>query len=157
MWLMLFTVQATREVVNGGPSSILTLIMTYLILILLILIVLLAYPRLRITYHNNFEVSHRFFGWFAVALVWVQVRSQNLQPHIVLNNYTQTVSLINDNRAPGQTLGNACVTAATFWLVLILTISIILPWLRLRKVPVRAEVLSKHCVRLWFDYGSASI
>ena len=33
-----------------------------------------------------------------------------------------------------------------------MTGSIILPWLRLRKVPVRAEVLSDHCVRLHFDY-----
>ncbi len=35
-----------------------------------------------------------------------------------------------------------------------MTSSIILPWLRLRKVPVRAEVLSSHAVRLYFDYGS---
>lgn len=33
-----------------------------------------------------------------------------------------------------------------------MTCSIILPWLRLRKVSVRAEVLSNHCVRLHFDY-----
>lgn len=34
-----------------------------------------------------------------------------------------------------------------------MTGSIILPWIRLRKVPVRAEVLSSHAVRLYFDYG----
>lgn len=31
--------------------------------------------------------------------------------------------------------------------------SIILPWLRLRRVPVRSVVLSDHAVRLYFDYG----
>ena len=34
--------------------------------------------------------------------------------------------------------------------------SIILPWVRLRKVPVRAEVLSNHAVRLYFDYGTSA-
>ena len=36
-----------------------------------------------------------------------------------------------------------------------MSISIILPWLRLRKVPVRAEVLSSHAVRLYFDYSAS--
>lgn len=34
-----------------------------------------------------------------------------------------------------------------------MTASLILPWLRLRKVPVRSVVLSDHAVRLYFDYG----
>ena len=65
----------------------------------------------------------------------------------------QVIFLIKDYLNPGQTLGNAVVHAVPFWLTLIMTCSIILPWLRLRKVPVRAEVLSDHCVRLHFDYG----
>ena len=65
----------------------------------------------------------------------------------------QVIFLIKDYKQSGQTLGRAVVEAPPFWLVLILTCSIILPWLRLRKVPVRAEVLSNHCVRLHFDYG----
>ena len=64
--------------------------------------------------------------------------------------------LVNDYRLPDQTLGHALVSAAPFWLVLIMSLSIILPWIRLRKVPVRAEVLSKHAVRLHFDYGTCS-
>ena len=65
----------------------------------------------------------------------------------------QVVSLINDYRLPGQTLGQALVHAPPFWLVLGMTCSIILPWIRLRKVPVRSVVLSTHAVRLYFDYG----
>jgi len=42
--------------------------------------------------------------------------------------------------------------APPFWLVCALTMSIILPWIRLRKVSVRADVLSNHAVRLYFDY-----
>lgn len=61
--------------------------------------------------------------------------------------------LTNDYRPASQPLGEALVKSAPFWLVLVMTLSIILPWIRLRKVPVRAEVLSKHAVRLYFDYG----
>ena len=66
---------------------------------------------------------------------------------------TQVMFLIKDYHDRGQTLSKTALQTPTFWLVLIMTCSIILPWLRLRKVPVRAEVLSNHCVRLHFDYG----
>ncbi len=65
----------------------------------------------------------------------------------------QIIFLIKDYKQPGQSLGQAVVHAAPFWLVLIMTCSIILPWLRLRKVPVESVVLSQHCVRFNFDYG----
>ena len=103
---------------------------------LLIGIVCLAYPPFRIAHHDTFERSHRFLGWSATGLVWAQV-----------------VLLTNDYRAPGETLGHALAHAPPFWLVVVMTCSIILPWIRLRKVPVRAVVLSKHAVRLYFDYG----
>ncbi|THH21034.1 hypothetical protein EW146_g431 [Bondarzewia mesenterica] len=135
VWLILLTVQETREVLNGGPTSVATLVMTYLILVLLLGIVSLAYPKLRIMYHDHFEATHRFLGWTAVALVWCKV-----------------VLLTNDYRPESQTLGNALVKSAPFWMVLILTLSIIGPWLHLRNRPVRAEVLSNHAVRLYFDY-----
>lgn len=73
-----------------------------------------------------------------------------------LNELHKVVLLINDYREPGTSLGSAVVHSAPFWLVVILTCSIILPWLRLRKVTVRSEVLSDHAVRLYFDYGASS-
>ncbi|KAF7416084.1 hypothetical protein PC9H_002344 [Pleurotus ostreatus] len=136
MWLVAFTVQATRELVQGGPISIPTVTITYSILLLLLLIIFFAYPALRTSKHDNFERTHRFFGWSCTALVWVQV-----------------VLLTNDYKEPGLALGSALVKSAPFWLVVIMTCSIILPWLRLRKVPVRTEVLSTHAIRLYFDYG----
>ena len=51
-----------------------------------------------------------------------------------------------------MSLAHALRTSAPFWLVVILTCSIILPWTKLRKVNVHAEVLSSHAVRLYFDY-----
>lgn len=49
-------------------------------------------------------------------------------------------------------LGNALIQSPAFWLLAIVTSSIALPWLNLRKVKVRRDVLSGHAVRLYFDY-----
>ncbi|KAK5105906.1 hypothetical protein LTS08_000020 [Lithohypha guttulata] len=40
----------------------------------------------------------------------------------------------------------------TFWLLTITTVSIVLPWLSLRKVRPRTERLSSHAVRMHFTY-----
>ncbi|VDC04455.1 unnamed protein product [Peniophora sp. CBMAI 1063] len=134
LWLIIFSAQATREVIVGGPASPLTVAISYCILFLLLIILVLAYPRFRQAFHNHFEASHRFLGWTATALLWVQV-----------------VSLINDYRPPSMSLGNALVQSAPFWLALILTLSLMIPWIRLRKVPVQSVVLSKHAVRIYFE------
>ncbi|KAL6304351.1 hypothetical protein BKA93DRAFT_733116 [Sparassis latifolia] len=135
IWLVLFTVQATREVVNKQQTSVATLAVTYVILVLLVGMLIFAYPALRRKLHDTFEVTHRFAGWTAVGLVWAQV-----------------ILLINDYREPGQSLRQAMVKSAPFWLVVVFTGSIMSSWLRLRKVPVHAEVLSDHAVRFYFDY-----
>ncbi|CDO71420.1 hypothetical protein BN946_scf184909.g14 [Trametes cinnabarina] len=135
IWLILFAVQATRQFIRKDHITIPTLVFTYIILALLVGMIIFAYPKARTRHHDTFEATHRFAGWTAIALVWCLI-----------------MFLIKDYQQPGQTLGQAVVRAPPFWLVLIMTCSIILPWLRLRKVPVRAEVLSNHCVRLYFDY-----
>ena len=119
-------------------------------------IVLFAYPKVRTTHHDVFERAHRFLGWSTTALVWCQVRpicAGHERDGSIINNLFQVILLTNDYRSPGETLGYALVHAPPFWLVTVMTGSIVLPWWRLRKVPVRAEVLSKHAVRLYFDYG----
>ncbi|KAF8270856.1 hypothetical protein EI94DRAFT_1722080, partial [Lactarius quietus] len=118
---------AISGLLHAGPTvtSLLTVIVTFCILVLL----------LGIVHHNRFEVTHRFLGWTATLLVWCQV-----------------ISLTNDYKHEDQSLGHSLLHAAPFWLVLVMTISIMLPWLRLRKIPVRSVVLSSHAVRLYFDY-----
>ncbi|GAV99929.1 nonribosomal peptide synthetase 12 [Lentinula edodes] len=135
IWLLLFTVKATQSLLNGGLVSPATLAVTYWILTLLVGIVIFAYPTFRSRRHNTFERLHRFLGWTATALVWCQV-----------------VLLTNDFKEPEQSLGLALSRSPAFWLLSVLTGSIILPWLRLRRVPVRSVVLSDHAVRLYFDY-----
>ncbi|KAI8994138.1 hypothetical protein BD414DRAFT_411042 [Trametes punicea] len=135
VWLILFAAQATRQFIRKDRITVPTLVFTYIILALLVGMLVFAHPKARTRHHDTFEMTHRFMGWTAIALVWCLI-----------------MFLIKDYQEPGQTLGEAVVRAPPFWLVLIMTCSIILPWLRLRKVPVRAEVLSNHCVRLHFDY-----
>ncbi|KAJ3854453.1 nonribosomal peptide synthetase 12 [Lentinula lateritia] len=135
VWLLLFTGKATQSLLNGGLVSPATLAVTYWILTLLVGIVIFAYPTFRSRRHNTFERLHRFLGWTATALVWCQV-----------------VLLTNDFKEPEQSLGLALSRSPAFWLLSVLTGSIILPWLRLRRVPVRSVVLSDHAVRLYFDY-----
>lgn len=74
---------------------------------------------------------------------------------INIDSSRQVILLTNDHRPAGQALGKALIKTAPFWMVLVMSISIILPWLKLRKVAVRSEVLSNHAVRLYFDYGGS--
>ncbi|SJL07723.1 related to non-ribosomal peptide synthetase [Armillaria ostoyae] len=120
VWLILLAVQVTRERVNNLGTSTATVVLTYIILFFLVGIVLFAYPALRIKRHDAFERVHRFLGWTATALVWAQV-----------------VLLTNDYKGD-KALGSALVHSAAFWLMIILSLSLILPWTKLRKVPVRS-------------------
>jgi hypothetical protein len=76
-----------------------------------------------------FELTHRFGGWTALLLFW-----------------TQTILLANDQ-------GQALLATPGFWLLLLVTISIALPWLRLKKVPVKINRPSNHVALAKFNYG----
>ncbi|KAG7445760.1 uncharacterized protein BT62DRAFT_1006787 [Guyanagaster necrorhizus] len=131
VWLILLAVQATRERVNNKGTSTATVAFTYIILFFLVGIVLFAYPTLRIKHHDAFERVHRFLGWTATAFVWAQV-----------------VLLTNDYKGD-KSLGSALVHSAAFWLMIILSSSLVLPWTHLRDVPVNSVVLSNHAVQLF--------
>ncbi|KAK0504231.1 hypothetical protein EDD18DRAFT_1063298 [Armillaria luteobubalina] len=137
VWLILLAVQATRELVQGKGTSVATVALTYIVLAFLVGIVVFAYPTFRIKRHDAFERMHRFMGWTATALVWSQV-----------------VVLTNDYKGD-KSLGHALVHSAPFWLMMVLSWSLILPWTKLQKVPVRSVVLSNHAVRLFIDYGQS--
>ncbi|KAH2889657.1 hypothetical protein KXW22_006305 [Aspergillus fumigatus] len=84
--------------------------------------------------HNTFERIHRFVGWTILGIIWIQ-----------------TILSIRDQRGT-QPLGRAVISSPNFWMLLVITASIASSWVFLRKVPVDAEVLSNHAVRLHFDY-----
>ena len=49
--------------------------------------------------------------------------------------------------------GTALLSSLGFWLLLLVTFSIALPWLRLKKVPVKIDSPSSHVALSQFDYG----
>ncbi|KAM5349802.1 hypothetical protein ACJ41O_006307 [Fusarium nematophilum] len=138
VWWAIFSVSASRDYFDGDAQNrpslkLAVLVLTYVILFLLSLILAMAYPTVRAKLHDQFEWTHRFAGWFTVALVWA---------HIV-------VSAASTASGP---LGPALAKSPTIYLVGLATLSIALPWMRLRRVKVVPEPLSRHAVRLHFDF-----
>ena len=140
VWFGLYNVALIRERNNNPTFRYETgiFIITIVIDVLLVSILFLAHPIMRRKFHNAFEVVHRFAGWVAVALFWVQF--------LVLADAEVDSSL------PRPSLIAIIGKSPIFYLLLVVTISLILPWLRLRKVPVEAEHLSAHATRLHFTY-----
>ncbi len=100
------------------------LTVSYALIALLAFIVATALPPFRSRFHDHFEKIHRFGGWTALLLFWAH-----------------TLLLA---RGPGE-LG--------IWILALVTFSVALPWLRLRKVDVRIERPSSHVALARFDHG----
>ncbi len=115
--------------------SSLTIGVSYVILALLILLVFMALPSIRKKYHNAFEKTHRFGGWSLLTLFWVQT------------------FLLGADLQPELTASALMLSSFSFWSLAIVTLSVALPWFRLRRVPVNIETPSDHVALLKFDYG----
>ncbi|KAF4279536.1 hypothetical protein KXW39_004479 [Aspergillus fumigatus] len=124
-------VDDARALAKASPA---TLTLSLIVLLLLFSMIGFAYPTFRKKRHNTFERIHRFVGWTILGIIWIQ-----------------TILSIRDQRGT-QPLGRAVISSPNFWMLLVITASIASSWVFLRKVPVDAEVLSNHAVRLHFDY-----
>ena len=120
---------------SWGTQSIAAQVVSWVLTGLFVVMLVMAYPAIRKKHHDVFERTHRFVGWTMLALFWVQVMLS-----------------INDNRGEGVSMGAACLRSPPMWLLAVATLSIASSWFWLRRVPVEAEVLSDHAVRLHFDY-----
>jgi hypothetical protein len=139
VWLAFFVRSLVFHVSNGLPGvSVGTVAITYALLLVLILIVIMALPPIRACYHNSFELTHRFGGWTALLLWWAH-----------------TIMFVNDQRG-ALPLREALLASPGFWVLGIMTVSIILPWLRLRKAPLQIEKPSSHVVLARLNHGVAS-
>lgn len=126
---------AVDECVLSTKPSPATLTLSALVLGLLCTMIIAAWPEFRKKHHDMFERLHRFLGWTALALIWIL-----------------TMLSIRDQKQPNQTLGATVARAPTFWMLIVITMSIASSWVFLKRVPVDAQVLSNHAVRLHFDY-----
>ena len=120
---------------HWGKPSVAVKVITWIIAALFVAMMAMAYPTVRKAHHNRFEVVHRFVGWTVLGLLWAQV-----------------LLTANDTKATDVSLGTAAVRTPALWLLVVATLSVASSWFWLRKVSVRAEALSKHAVRLHFDY-----
>jgi len=122
----------------GQKHRLPTTIITFIINTLFIAIIVLSLPNVRAKFHNAFETVHRFAGWTAVILFWVQL-------FLLIDGQRKA-------QKPIPPLGAVLRRSPVLYLLVIITISLIIPWLRLRKVSVVSEPLSSHAIRLHFDY-----
>jgi hypothetical protein len=136
LWFAIFVGSQTYHLIHGLPGvSLASVAVTYTLLAILLMMVIMAKPSIRAKFHNNFELAHRFGGWTALLLFW-----------------GQTVLFANDQRGTAN-LTTTLLASPAFWLLLLVTMSIALPWLRLKKVPVKIERPSDHVSLARFNYG----
>ncbi len=135
LWFVALVIGTTHMVLNKVelPTSYLTT--TYTIVALLLVMVFFALPKNRMKKHNIFERTHRFGGWSVLVLFWINALS------LLLYTTSETNILL------------VLLTSHTFWLLTIITVSIVLPWLHLKKVPVSIDNPSSHVAIAKFDYG----
>ncbi|KAF1846733.1 acetyl-CoA synthetase-like protein [Cucurbitaria berberidis CBS 394.84] len=137
VWFTFFTIGASVELTKPlgvRCISVAPVVLSYLVVAIFFAMGSMSHPTIRAKYHNIWEMTHRFGGWTALLLLWIQtfLATKDLNPDI----------------APTK----AWLNSPPIWLLTIATMAIIFPWLFLRKVLVRSEVLSNHAVRLWFNY-----
>lgn len=130
LWFAVLTMSITLAALRGdSTASVGLLVVSYALLALLAAIVLTARPGYRARRHDRFERMHRFGGWAALVLFW-----------------TQTVLFVQLDRA-------SLLAAPQIWVLALVTFSVALPWLRLRKVPVEVTRPSNHVALARFNHG----
>ena len=135
-WFLLYAATFMWARFTGDASTSEGAFLTILALaVLLVSIIAIAYAPIRARYHNLFERTHRFGGWTALGLFW----------SLLFFNVTHDQG--------GASLPAALAADPVFWLLTAITVSILIPWLHLKKVMVEHVNPSDHAIILKFDYG----
>ena len=131
VWFVLSIAVLTSHGLRGnGGVSVALYVVSYSLVAVLLLIVVMALRPVRSRFHDNFERTHRFGGWTALALLWAQ-----------------TILTVRPDT------GTDLLRSHTVWILAVLTVSIALPWLRLRRVRVAIERPSSHVAVARFSHG----
>ncbi|KAL3519939.1 hypothetical protein ACH5RR_018088 [Cinchona calisaya] len=109
------------------------------ILALIFLSSLAAFPLIRHLHHNVFERIHRFAGWSALGLVWA---------FVIL-----TISYDPKTKSYRSDFGSELVNHQEFWFTVGITVLIIIPWITVRRVPVKISSPSGHASIIKFQGG----
>ncbi len=134
LWFLIHLAVLTAGAIGGNPRvGAVLLVANVALAALLVAIVATALPFVRQKHHDRFERVHRLGGWSALVLFWV-------------------VTLVPLLAGPGGGLA-AATGAWPVWALVAVTISVALPWLRLKKVPVEIVSPSDHVALTRFDHG----
>ncbi|KAK3985050.1 hypothetical protein QBC44DRAFT_164351 [Cladorrhinum sp. PSN332] len=144
IWYIGFAALYTSDFVSsrsshGDPKSIAILVLVYLILLLLLTIIVVAHPKFRQTHHDAFELIHRFFNWAILLVFWALLL-------LMASSSSSTTP------APPKSIPEFLLSLPAFWILILLTLATIHPWLLLRRVKVTPEPLSPHAIRLHFSH-----
>lgn len=138
LWYIMFTGLNTVRVISllslGHMTTVLyiDIVTSYAALLAILLVSLSATSRFRVRMHNTFEATHRFGGWAALLILWIHAGITTLTPDATTSLYAHP----------------------SLWLLVLTTILIILPWLRMRRVTITAHRLSPGDLQLTFPYAS---
>ncbi|KZV44742.1 hypothetical protein F511_34432 [Dorcoceras hygrometricum] len=135
-WLIYALVLTLQDRENTSPEII---YVSSAILALLCMSALAAFPLVRHLHHNVFERTHRFAGWTSLLLLWI---------FIIL-----TVSYDPETKSYTDNIGSIMIKRQEFWFTVAITSLIIVPWLTVRRVPVRVSSPSGHATIIKFDGG----
>ncbi|KAE9975899.1 hypothetical protein BLS_000907 [Venturia inaequalis] len=151
IWFLILTAVIIKFYVDQILTSIPILTLTCILMAILVLIIVFAWPISRASTvakvdkkgatikgqssspgHNRFEISHRFGGWLAIALFWVEA-----------------LLLVDQFRKKNHTsFGYELVRLPTFWFLAVITFHLVLPWLLLRKWTFEVKKCSNHAIQL---------
>lgn len=136
LWYIFFVVLVFKG--EFAPTNVIFRYSVYafsmIILTLLVILCMLSIPPLRSKFHNQWEFTHRWLGWTSVVLIWAQL----------------CCIVASDSWLRDSSIGLNLVKTPAFWMLIVITFLLILPWLRLRKMYFTAEKLSTHAIQLKF-------
>lgn len=135
-WYILFTVLMIKQWDSTDAKNIALAAISGLMIFLFAILIGFAHPTVRAKYHNQWEMSHRFGGWTAIAATWTQV----------------VILLVAIARQESRNFGLVLISSPAFWFLTATTAAIVYPWLRLRRREFTAEKMSNHAVRLHFKH-----
>ena len=134
LWYLALAVSMICDAVAGiGDASAANIIFVATLATTFSVMVVMALPRLRAAQHDRFEITHRFCGWTALVLMWIN-----------------TLVVVHGERGDRSFVA-ALLTAPGFWLVVVSAVLAIWPWLLLRRVPVGCARPSNHAMIVRLD------
>ncbi|MCD7463151.1 hypothetical protein HAX54_050043 [Datura stramonium] len=135
-WLVYALILTLKDTKNTSPEIV---VVAFAILSLLSISSLAAFPLVRHLHHNFFERIHRFVGWIALSLLWIFI--------------TLTVSYDPETKSYNAKTGAKLIKQQEFWFTLGITVLIVIPWMTVRRVPVKVTSPSGHASIIKFEGG----